>query len=461
MENSGQAADAKTTGDAITSLNEDIDNKLDKYIETISVNRFNKNAVSAGALNAGNGEVINQDSATTLVSDFCDISKRNETGLVTLARKSGTGWLTLQTYAFYDTNMEYITGSYTYQNPLAIPENAKYIRVQIANYTHANNTVVNVGDDLNYYEYEYSKKEIVIPTKTSELENDSGYVTNEEIEGMLPPDCSTEIDKLNFENKNLKKRCMSLENLNKFAWASCDKGYISLVVDDGSSDLGCVYEIAQEYGITISAAIPPERLTNTLSGSTITGTVKDVCDLIVSNGGEIFTHTLSSLSQYDEITDDVLYQYYAENKKKLENAGYTINGIITAGSGHPDKAESLKWVRQYYLYSDSEGQGQGYPQYSKPRYLLYANNTNNTIDAMKTRITNANNNKTWLCIGMHTINAGDEGVLNTSESALREVLELIKTYVDAGTMEVVTYNYMYNNFASTELEQRLIALENA
>ena len=319
----------------------------------------------------------------------------------------------------------------------------------MANTTHVNNSVCNVGTELYQNDYAYSQTNVVIPTKTSQLENDSNFISEDTME--------TKIVKLKFENKNLKNRCTSLEDLNKFAWADCDKGYISLVFDDGSADLGLAYEIAQEYGLFISAAVPPERLSLKLSGSTMTGTVKDACDAIVASVGEVLTHTLSTLNR-EGVTEQDFYNYFVQNKMDLENVGFVVNGIITAGAGYADKSVTLKWARQYYLYSDGEGAGQGYPQYEKSRFVVYGNTTTNNVEQIKTRIANAVTNKTWIALCLHTIS--ETSVLGTSETLLRDLFSTIKGYIDNGSLQNATYNYMYKHFGSTELEQRIKALEN-
>lgn len=441
----GQAADAAKTGEAIGQLKNDLANKIDKYVTTISVNRFDKTKTTNGTLIAANGNIINQETATSFVSDFCDIAKENTSGFVSVARASRDNWLVLQGYSFYDKDKTFISGAYTYTNPLSIPSNAVYIRFQMANSVHVTNTVCNIGTELYKNDYEYNNTEVVIPTKTSQLVNDYNYVTQ------------SEIDRVRFENQNLRNRCASLEDLNRFAWEDCDKGYITLVFDDGSADLGLAYEIAQEYGLFISAAVPPERLSLELSGSTMTGTVKDACDAIVASGGEVLTHTLSTLNR-EGVTEQDFYSYFAQNKMDLENAGFVINGIITAGAGYADKSVTLKWARQYYLYSDGEGAGQGYPQYEKSRYAVYGNTTTNNVEQIKTRIANAVTNKTWIALCLHTIS--ESSVLGTSETLLRDLFSAIKGYIDNGTLRNATYNYMYNHFGSTELEQRIKAIEN-
>lgn len=257
---------------------------------------------------------------------------------------------------------------------------------------------------------------------------------------------SHEIAFLKLENGSLKNRSASLEDLNKFDWAILDKGYVTLVFDDGSDDLGLAYEIAQEYGLTISCAIPPERLTHTLSGSTMTGTVKDACDAIVASGGEVLVHTLSPLSN-EGATEQDFYNYFVQNKIDLEKAGYEINGIITAGSGYSDRSVTLKWVRQYYLYSDSEGKGQGYPQYEKSRYSVYDNTEQSDIDVINTTLDNAVKYKKWIVLAFHKIS--ESSSLGTREASLRELFSNIKSYIDSGKLESVTYHYMYNHFGSS------------
>lgn len=257
---------------------------------------------------------------------------------------------------------------------------------------------------------------------------------------------SHEIAFLKLENGSLKNRSASLEDLNKFDWAILDKGYVTLVFDDGSDDLGLAYEIAQEYGLTISCAIPPERLTIPLSGSTMTGTVKDACDAIVASGGEVLVHTLSPLSN-EGATEQDFYNYFVQNKIDLEKAGYEINGIITAGSGYSDRSVTLKWVRQYYLYSDSEGKGQGYPQYEKSRYSVYDNTEQSDIDVINTTLDNAVKYKKWIVLAFHKIS--ESSSLGTREASLRELFSNIKSYIDSGKLESVTYHYMYNHFGSS------------
>lgn len=437
-----------TAGDAVreqfSKVITGLSTKVDNSITRISTNRFDKEKVSIGTLNPKTGEIYNQDSSSTYVSDYCDIKTQNNFGSISLGRSSGENWLDLQSYAFYDENKEYISGNFTYVNPLSVPLNAKYIRFQVANITHANNAVCNVGFELFKNDFFYYIETITIPTKTSELENDSGFLTQD--------------DKifLTFENEALKKRCMSLENLNKFSWSSFDKGYITLIFDDGSSDLGIAYEIAKEYGLFISGAVPPERLSNPLSGSSLTGTVKDACNAIVQDGGEILSHSLHTLNR-DDVTEQDFYQYFVLNKLELEEAGFAIDGIMTAGAGYKDKSVTLKWAKTYYLYSDSEGYGQGFPQYSKSRYGVYGNSTTNNIDQIKMRISNAAEESDWLVLCFHTIS--ESSVLGTSESLLRDLFGYIKEYIDSDKLQNVTYRFMYNTFGSTELEQRLLKIE--
>lgn len=188
----GKVAQIDQNTQGISELKGDISNKLDKY--DLSINRCDMNArVSGYSLNQNTGELYKVGG--WYVSDYCDILTGNDSGVVTVFVKNTLS--NLPKYAFYDSNKQYISGSNSYTNPLEVPTNAKYIR--IAYNTIDNDFIVNVGDTgvSNAYAYPYYKNEIIVPTKTSQLENDSYYVTSDDVVSKYTLDIS--INRLNPE----------------------------------------------------------------------------------------------------------------------------------------------------------------------------------------------------------------------------------------------------------------------
>lgn len=442
---SGEAADAKVVGDKITTLKED----LDKIVEVHNPkNLYDDTKKTDGYRWRANGNKVAL--ANGMYTDYIPVKNGD---IVTMSASSVNGqriaqnWLSI---VAFDSSKSFIASksSDTGANTYTVSDDVSF--VVISTYKTVINLQIEVTMDGVFTDYEKyynpykSINEEYLSDITKKIDN---YFAEKE----------TDFEKLQFENMNLKNRCRSLEDLNKFSWSDFDKGYITLVFDDGSADLGLAYEIAQEYGLTISCAMPPERLTIPLSGSTMTGTVKDACDAIVSSGGEVLTHALSTLNRED-VTEQDFYNYFVQNKIDLEKNGYEVNGIITAGAGYVDKSVSLKWARQYYLYSDAEGSGQSFPQYAKNRYLVYANTSTDNTEQIKVRITNANTQKTWLVLCFHVID--NNSPLGTNETKLRELFSLIKLYIEQGTMICTTYKFMYSHFGSTELEKRIKVLEN-
>lgn len=169
-------ADYTELSNNVDELKSDLSNKLDKY--DLSINRCDMNALVSGySLNQNTGELY--EAGGWYVSDYCDILTGNESGVVTLFAKNLLS--NVSKYAFYDSAKKYINGSNSYTNPLEVPTNAKYIRV--ASNTTDYDIIVNIGDTgvSNAYAYPYYKNEIIVPTKNSQLENDSSYVSSDDV----------------------------------------------------------------------------------------------------------------------------------------------------------------------------------------------------------------------------------------------------------------------------------------
>lgn len=159
----------------VGQFTEDMDNKMDKYI--LSVNRLSSEGAQLGvAINTNTGEVYeNEYTPAFRVSDYCDVATQNPYGTVTVRGLSSAR------ICFYDSTKTYISGIDTedviHGDPLTLPDGARYVRVQSTR--DFSNALINIGSDTEYHDP--GKTAVVIPTKTSELENDSDYVTQKQV----------------------------------------------------------------------------------------------------------------------------------------------------------------------------------------------------------------------------------------------------------------------------------------
>ena len=256
-----------------------------------------------------------------------------------------------------------------------------------------------------------------------------------------------DIDKIKFENKNLINRCNKLESLIEFDFKDFNKGYVTFVFDDGNNDIDLLLKIFNEYDYPLNLAVPFQKLNNITTGTGENKTVREVCKDVETYGGEILVHNLNTVNKNNQYDYNYMYNMFAEQKYKMINEGFNIRGIILSGGSDAIAGNSTteSWCKKYYDYSDAYG--------TKAPYLNIRKRLMDSVETDKIAIDNAEKNKTWISFVAHTID-GTEGCLN--ETTIREILSYCKTK----NIEVTTYSYIYDNFSSTNLEKRLIALEN-
>lgn len=165
-------AAAETANTAAANVKGDIDRlseeKLDNY--RLSINRLSSDGEMIGyALEVDTGEVYqNEYTASFRVSDFCDVATQNPHETVTVRGLTGTTRI-----CFYDNDKNFISGLQNFGSgvPITLPDGTKYARVQSqSDFTAA---FINIGSDTGYHEP--GRTEVVIPAKTSDLENDEQY----------------------------------------------------------------------------------------------------------------------------------------------------------------------------------------------------------------------------------------------------------------------------------------------
>lgn len=245
-------------------------------------------------------------------------------------------------------------------------------------------------------------------------------------------------------NLPMARNLRNIAALNPFEFSSSqfgEHGTVTFVFDDGHEDLDSICSIFEEFNYPVCLAVPPERLkarctelTEARGSFTVGMTVKEVCDAVVANGGEIMVHhftPVSAASQYDY--DFMLTNYYT-GRLALENAGYTVRGFIKAGgTGSVTRTDELEaWLNGNYEYSDSGKQ---------LNFNLTRISINQPLADLQALIQGCAENRTWLRFMGHYYTTGG-GQTFAGESDLRTILGYCR---DAG-VEVATYATVFDRY---------------
>ncbi len=238
---------------------------------------------------------------------------------------------------------------------------------------------------------------------------------------------------LNFINMaNMIKRIRESGG-KSFNWGPFDGGYMTITFDDGNTTLGTVSSILNEYNIPLCAAVPPRNLYLPVTGRTI----KDMCDEIVANGGEILAHEFNPLT--DATDYDNIKRIVMDSKNKLTEAGFNVRGLMKPGGTNAIswKNNNLqRFTQMFYDYADVCGDDPQY--YSGIRHSLA-----DDISVLKGKVDDAIANNKWISLVGHTINSPTTEPTLT-EAHLREFIE----YAIAQGIQFKTYAYMYDNFGN-------------
>ena len=137
---------------------------------------------------------------------------------------------------------------------------------------------------------------------------------------------------------------------------------------------------------------------------------------------------------------------FRSSKKVLSDNGLIINGFVKpGGSGALNRLDKFEHLaRKYYRYGYSVGSSN---QYKMSRYAI-----GNSFETHKNKLNDCIKNKSLLVFYGHTFDGNEVG-----EDALRNIIEYVR---DNEGIEIVTTKYLYDNFATTTLDNRLNALEN-
>jgi hypothetical protein len=206
-----------------------------------------------------------------------------------------------------------------------------------------------------------------------------------------------------------------------------DKAYITFVLDDCRPDMDIIADIFHKYEIPLCIAAIPQNLNNVVQSGK--ETIRQVCDRVVLDGGEILAHHGNVITEAAINDFDVMFEHFFSTKQELSAYGYDVNGIILAGGTGQIVGSSFtdKWARQYYSYSDLYGMKKYGIPYYHPRYWL-ANN----VSTYKKVIKSAINNKEWITFYFHDTN-------EVSMAKLNEILSYINKFSNK-ELEVITYH---------------------
>lgn len=256
---------------------------------------------------------------------------------------------------------------------------------------------------------------------------------------------------IEYEIENIYEILRKEELKNDIVYKDFDKAYFVLTIDDANKYLPLMYNVCHELGVPLCPAIIPSNL-ETVHDTADGKTVKEICDLIVADGGEILSHS----GKY--ITEDSTYDDYVEvfrnTKKALEQAGYTVRGIVTAGGEDylRNDIKLDKWARKYYDYADQSGLKTSIP-YSQDRTWFH---DWSTLENVKSLINSKVTSKSFVVSAMHgTDDASDLEYIDNFKQIIQYILSL-----GNDKAEIVTWSYVYDKFGITALEKRITALEN-
>ena len=237
-----------------------------------------------------------------------------------------------------------------------------------------------------------------------------------------------------------------------FSMKSFDKGYITFIFDDAKMPFTKeVAELFKEFGMPMSCAVPAQ---NVERDSELHKILLD----IQNNGGEILSHGYNHMPLTSEersknpinnvygantgiYTVEGFERELGESWRHLTSLGFNVNGMIQVGCGGDEGSVDYALVetvaRKYYKYSNASGVSAQYKQ--SRRFMNW-----DTLSSIYSRIDNAAQNKEWIILSAHNYNEISSDCAMPDTYTLKQILQHIKN--KNGSIQVVTWNYIYNNF---------------
>lgn len=296
-----------------------------------------------------------------------------------------------------------INGTHEYVD-IVVPDGAKYLYLN--GYTH---------DDSRIYLYVYEEYVAI---------NVVDYVENE--------------SNVRYDLDNAERRLKKAELNNDFAMKPMDKSYFAFVVDDLNGYYKPFYDIFHENNVPMSCGAIVDNLEKTWNAidSTDTRIIKNVMKEMETNGGEVLAHYSGSL--YDDTSDAEWLKCTRDVKKKLEQNGFDVRGIIRADNTPNATNKGEKYCRKYFDYSDGLGISYQYYNFRRTFIMDYQ-----TMDSFKSWIDTKCLTNGFYPICLH-------GGRNDEPLATVSNLQEIISYILSKGGVITTYKHIFDTFGTTK-----------
>lgn len=268
---------------------------------------------------------------------------------------------------------------------------------------------------------------------------------------VTPEEFQESVNTTSYVNQIWKKAIINEQLKNDFAWKDPDKIYVAFTFDDNRSDMDSIETLFEQEGVPCCFATIPNRLDNTTSGGE---TVRQVLDRCVANGGEVLAHWDSPLTSSSPYSDYV--EVYEGAHKTLTEAGYDVNGIITAG-GTNFQTQNHVWdvqlARPIYRYGDYTDRGGTVMQYNWARVFLEGNPTK-VISDMQTKLNNISNLHYQDKIIIHASNGSDDG---DTTANIKQIIDFYKEHSDQ--IVITSVKDIFDKFGGSKLGKAISDLQ--
>ena len=204
-----------------------------------------------------------------------------------------------------------------------------------------------------------------IPTKTSDIVNDNGYLSG-------------------FDDNNITDRLYSIEQRLGFSFEGMTKGQVIFMFDDSNPVTSDLYTIFHQHNMPMSMAVIVSHLDSLANDNRL---IKNVLLDVQNDGGEILAHNLTEASLSGLNYAECDYQL-KETKKELICAGFDVYGWVSPQGVYNPVAETL--YRKYYRYGYRATNNTKMNQYNMNRpYLsqLGLQGAKNLVDQCETNKT--------------------------------------------------------------------------
>ncbi len=378
-----------------------------------------------GQLN--NQGVLNSSATTLTTTDYIPV----EAGRNIYQSRAGAKYVYVHNpVTFYDSNKQFISPViYGGTEYTTVPSNAKYMRVSVLN------TNISMGVQMEY-------------DKVTEYHEAGSYDIIAKIENDIQSKSS--ISNVDFEDNIIHERIIDNKLKNDFSWGTIDGLYATITFDDTNTDIDILEDLAEELNIPFCFATIPSYLSRTMSKGT--EMALQTLQRAVANGGEVLSHWQMPLTSAS--TESDYYEVYAGAKRTLENAGFKVNGLITAGGYNnglefktQDFDKSTRYGRIYYQYGDLTA----FNNHNVEQFFNERTFTDSGVTDMKSKIdAMATQGYGWLNMASHGTPTGNASNTLTI-SDFREIFQYAK---DKG-FTFITWGKMYDKFKSSKLEKRI------